>query len=79
MGSYSSGGEILPKQCSFVPHFRGSFSWLAIGNNINLANFVSLEALEAGVILRVKWLVNHLVNLSPFPGEFCSNLVNVIS
>ena len=52
MGSYSSGGEILPKQCSFVPHFRGSFSWLAIGKNINLAAFVPLEALEAGVILR---------------------------
>ena len=34
MGSYSSGGEILPKQCSFVPHFRGSFSCLAIGKNI---------------------------------------------
>ena len=37
MGSYSSGGEILPKQCSFVPHFRGSYSWLRIGNNINFA------------------------------------------
>ena len=50
MGSYSSGGEILPKQCSFVPHFRGSFSWLAIGKNINLAAFVPFEVLEARVI-----------------------------
>ncbi len=32
------------------PHFRGSFSWLSIGKNINLAAFVPLEVLEAGVI-----------------------------
>ena len=66
MGSYSSGGEILPKQCSFVPHFRGSFSWLAIGSNTNIAIFVPLEALEAGVIPQFKLqIINHKIEFVP--------------
>ncbi len=69
MGSYSSGGEILPKQCSFVPHFRGSFSWLGIGSNTNIAIFVPLEVLEAGVIPWEATTKDPILYLSPFPGE----------
>ena len=49
LGSYSTH-KTTPVDFIFVPHFRGNFSWLGIGSNTNIAIFVPLKVLEAGVI-----------------------------
>ena len=55
----------------------GSFSWLAIGNNINLANFVPLEVLEARVIPNLNFRLSIIKQSCPPRGELFFDVANI--